>query len=69
MKCSDVILTYCHSLRLEATPLATGSEKRKLLFEFLETHPGSSLVYVTQQKVRCLIHACSNIELTILVAS
>ncbi|KAK7219267.1 hypothetical protein V2G26_007270 [Clonostachys chloroleuca] len=41
---------YRPNLRLEATPLATGSEKRKLLFEFLETHPGSSLVYVTQQK-------------------
>ncbi|VUC27568.1 unnamed protein product [Clonostachys rosea] len=39
-----------NSLRLEATPLASGAEKRKLLFEFLEAHPGSSLVYVTQQK-------------------
>lgn len=69
MKCLDVIFTYWYSLRLEATPLASEAEKRKLLFEFLETHPGSSLIYVTQQKVCCLIHACSYIELTILVAS
>ncbi|CAH0054925.1 unnamed protein product [Clonostachys solani] len=41
---------YRPNLRLEATPLASGAEKKKLLFEFLETHPGSSLVYVTQQK-------------------
>ncbi|CAI6091284.1 unnamed protein product [Clonostachys chloroleuca] len=41
---------YRPNLRLEATPLASEAEKRKLLFEFLETHPGSSLIYVTQQK-------------------
>ncbi|CAG9973803.1 unnamed protein product, partial [Clonostachys byssicola] len=41
---------YRPNLRLEATPLASGAEKKKLLFEYLETHPGSSLVYVTQQK-------------------
>ncbi|KAF5012309.1 hypothetical protein FDECE_1618 [Fusarium decemcellulare] len=41
---------YRPNLRLEAKATKTKNDKYELLFDFLRTHPGSTLVYVTLQK-------------------
>jgi hypothetical protein len=39
------------SLRLEAEPVKVKKDKYELLYKFLKTHPGSTLIYATLQKV------------------
>jgi hypothetical protein len=39
------------SLHLEAVSTASRNDKHDLLLKFLKQHPGSTLVYVTLQKV------------------
>ena len=39
------------SLHLQAETTQTRDDKHQLLFDFLKSHPGSTLVYVTLQKV------------------
>lgn len=39
------------SLRLETISTATNQDKFDLLFKLLQNHPGSTLIYVTLQKV------------------
>ncbi|KAF4978004.1 hypothetical protein FZEAL_5549 [Fusarium zealandicum] len=41
---------YRPNLRLEAKATKEKQDKYELLFEFLKTHPGSTLIYVTVQK-------------------
>ncbi|RFN48070.1 ATP-dependent dna helicase q-like 3 [Fusarium flagelliforme] len=43
---------YRPNLRLEAEAVEAKDDKYKLLYEFLKTHPGSTLIYATLQKVQ-----------------
>ncbi|KIL86966.1 hypothetical protein FAVG1_09519 [Fusarium avenaceum] len=41
---------YRPNLRLEAEPVKVKKDKYELLYKFLKTHPGSTLIYATLQK-------------------